>query len=320
MSDTAAPQRSKTGASTSEATEGARRIRRSRGLPGGRAVVGALLVAAAAVATFAAYLDATAEPQTAYAVAMASVEPGTRFDTIDDVTAAFGSVSMELTEPVLSRAIPAHDLEALVGATVLSPLERGDLITRTQLLDDGGAAPAQTMSFPIGRTDAVAGSLQAGERIDVLATYGSGDSAYTAFVARGLPLLRITGSDGAALGPNTTGSELTLTVAISDLVSVQQLGHAVNTADIFVTRSTAQPGDESAPGSYQPDPTVPGPAPDDATASVLPDLAPAPTPDAPLDGQPADSADEADAPEADAPEVTDDADAGEDDGDDGEGS
>ncbi len=275
-------------------------------------MIGALLVTAAAVVTFGAYLDATAEPRTAYVVAMESVEPGTRFDTIDHVTAAFGSVTMELTDPVLGRAIPANDLEALVGATVLASLEPGDLITRTQLLDDGGAAPAQTMSFPIRRTDAVAGTLQAGERIDVLATFGSGDSAYTAFVARGLPLLRITGSDGAALGPNTTGSELTLTVAISELVSVQQLGHAVNTADVFVTRSTALPGDEPAPGSYQPDPEVPGPLPDHATASILPD-APAPPSDDPLDDRPADGADAT----ADADDDADDTDRGEDDEDGG---
>lgn len=252
-----------------------RRIRPVRGLPGGRAVVGALLVAAAAVATFASYLGATAVADTAYVVAIEPIEPGTRLDTREEATAVLGSVATDLAEPVRGRAIPASELDAVIGSTVLAPLERGDLLTRTHLIDEARAAPAHTLSFPIARTAAVAGALRAGERIDVLATYGSGERAYTAYVVRGVPLLRVSGSDGAALGGGgqVTGSQLTLTVAVTALEDVQRLGHAINTAAPLVTRSTAEPGGGEAPGPYRPDEERAVVRPDPATASVLPDPA-----------------------------------------------
>lgn len=247
-----------------------RRIRPVRGLPGGRAVVGALLVTAAAVATFAGYLGTSATPDTAYVVALESIEPGTRLDTQAEATAVLGSVTTELVEPVRGRAILADELDAVIGSTVVAPLERGDLLSRTHLIDDAGAAPAQTLSFAIPRTAAVAGALRAGERVDVLATYGSGERAYTAYVVRGVPLLRVTGSDGAALGGEVTGSQLTLTVAVTALEDVQRLGHAVNTAAPFVTRSTAEPGGTAAPGAYRPRADHDAIEPDPAVASVLP--------------------------------------------------
>ncbi|MFP4636343.1 MAG: RcpC/CpaB family pilus assembly protein [Nitriliruptoraceae bacterium] len=230
-------------------------------------MVGALLVAAAAVATFAIYLDGTAGPDTAYVVAQEPVEPGKRFDRLEDVTASFGTVTVDLAEPLRGRALAADELDALVGRTLLAPLQRGDLLTRTHLLDDAGAAPAQTLSFPIATSDAVAGALRPGERVDVVATYGSGDRAYTAYVVRGVPLLRTSGGDGAAVGGEAVGSQLTLTVAVTDPEDVQRLSHAVNTAQLLVTRSPATPGGRAAPGAYRPRAAEPGPTPDPATGS-----------------------------------------------------
>ena len=237
-----------------------RRIRRARGLPGGRAVVGALLVTGAAVGVFAAYLNATAEPSTAYLVAGRTIEPGTRFADLDDVLDAVRSDAIDVAPELAARLVPVGEVESLVGRVVLAPLEFGDLITRTVVVDDGGVAGAHTMSIPIARSDAVAGTLRAGERIDVLATYGSGDNASTAFVVRGVPLLRVTGSDGEAV---TTSDELILTVAVTAPEDVQALGHAVNTASVFVTRSLATAvSSGSTPGAYRFSPDAPGPAAD----------------------------------------------------------
>ena len=237
-----------------------RRIRPPRSLPGGRAVVGALLVAAAAVATFAAYLDATAAPTGRYVVATATIEPGTRLRSLGDVGERFGTVALELSSEVAARAIPASDVDALVGRSLVAPLQPGDLLTWTQLAEDSGVDEAQTLSFALPRNAAVAGLLQPGERIDVLATFGSGDSAYTAYVVRGVPLLRVAAADGGPLGDSP---EVTLTVAVSALREVQALGHAVNTAEVFVTRSTARPGvEDRAPGAFRATPEELGPRPD----------------------------------------------------------
>lgn len=242
---------------------GARRIRPPRSLPGGRAVVGALLVAAAAVATFAAYLDATAAPTGRYVVATATIEPGTRLNSLGEVGERFGTIALELPSELAARAVPDSGVDALVGQVVVAPLQPGDLLTRTQLVDDGGVDAAQTLSFSLPRTAAVAGELRPGERVDVLATFGSGDSAYTAYIVRGIPLLRVAAVDG---GPPGDGPDLTLTVAVSALREVQALGHAVNTAEVFVTRSTATPEvDDPAPGAFRATPEEIGPRPDPTT-------------------------------------------------------
>jgi hypothetical protein len=260
-----------------------RRVRRARSLPGGRAVVGALLVSAAAVATFAAYLSATAEPTTSYLVATAAVEPGTRFANGEELRAVFGSLPVDLTSPLSERAIPTEELDSLIGRVLVAPLSQGDLVSRTSVVDDGGVAPAQTLSFALPRNAAVGGTLRPGERLDVLATYGSADSAYTAYVVRGVPLLRVTGPDGEPLG---IASEVVLTVAVTELADVQALGHAISTATVFVTRSTATPGHgDAVPGPFRADPSAPGPRPDAAT-STSPGLgADADAPSPPDDGR-----------------------------------
>jgi hypothetical protein len=241
-----------------------RAVRRARSLPGGRAVVGALLVAAAAVGVFAAYLNATAEPATRYLVARATVEPGTRLTTIDVVSELFESRPIDLDADLARRAVRLEDAGSLVGRLVLAPLEPGELLARSGLVADGGVADAHKLSFAIDRSDALAGDLRVGERLDVLATYGSGDDAYTTYVVRGVPLVALAGDPGGSGGlGGGGGGPLTLTVAVTAPEDVQALAHAVATADVVVTRSTVSEGDRSrAPGPYTASRDRPGPAPD----------------------------------------------------------
>ncbi|MCA1783837.1 MAG: hypothetical protein LC679_17190, partial [Intrasporangiaceae bacterium] len=115
------------------------------------------------------------------------------------------------------------------------------------------------MSFSVPRADAVAGGLVPGERIDVLATYTLSGESFTAFIVRGVPLV------GSEAGTGSGGGSVTLTVAVSNLEDVQALGHAVNTASVFVTRSTASGQDaDRAPGAFVPSADAPGPLPDPA--------------------------------------------------------
>jgi hypothetical protein len=239
-----------------------RTVRRARTLPGGRAVVGALLVAASAVGVFAAYLSATSEPSTSYLVARSAVEPGTRLDSIATLADLFEPRAIDLDVDLARRAVRLEDAESLLGRLVLAPLAPGDLLPRTALVADGGVADAHKLSFAIDRSAALAGALEVGERLDVLATYGSGAGAYTAYVVRGVPLVARDGEvgGGGALGG---GGPLTLTVAVTSPEDVQALAHAVATAEIVVVRSTVAEGDRSrAPGPYSASPDRPGPAPD----------------------------------------------------------
>jgi Flp pilus assembly protein CpaB len=273
-----------------------RRIRRQRGLPGGRAVVGALLVSAAAVAVFAAYLNATSEPATRYVVADTAIAPGTMIEDRQAALELFSAAPIDLLPPVDQRVFLVEELDSLVGQVVIVAMERGDLLQRSAVLEAGGVGDAQVMSFSVSRADAVAGDLVPGERIDVLATYSLSGETFTAFIVRGVPLVAVEGGTGSG------GGSVTLTVAVSSLEDVQALGHAVNTASVFVTRSTASAEDpDRAPGAFVPSPDAPGPLPDPAAV-----LRPGDASDqgnVPADG---DAPDEQSSPDGGAPGTPDD--------------
>lgn len=243
----------------------ARRVRRARGLPGGRAVVGALLITAAAVGVFATYLRATAEPGTRYAVATEAIEVGTRIESEAMVAELFEFVPIDLPDGVRARAVREAQASQLVGRVVAAPVERDDPLLATAVVDDAGAPGAEKLSFSLPAADAVGGTLDPGQRIDVLATYGSGAEAWTAFVARGVLVVDVTTpGDGMA-----AGDEVTLTVAVSTLEDVQALGHAVRTAEVLVTRSTATTGDTApAPPPYAPSRDAAPPEPDPLDAGA----------------------------------------------------
>lgn len=235
-----------------------RRIRRHRGLPGGRPVIGALLVAAAAFGVFAAHLQATAPPSTAYLVAVTEVVPGTRFDEAAALEAAFEAVPLALSPEMAERAVRVEDASGVLGRRVLLPLAPGELLTRSALLADGGVTDAETVAFPVARSAALDGAIRVGERIDVLATYRATED-YTAYVLRGVPVLAIGGEGSAGVG-GSGRDELVLTVAVGDARDVQALVHAVQTAEVVVARSTAAPDAiPPAPDAYISAPTAPGP-------------------------------------------------------------
>lgn len=235
-----------------------RSVRRNRGLPGGRAVVGAFLVTAAAVGVFAAFLTATADPQTRYAVAARDVEIGTRLASDAEIAELFEFVALDLPPRIVARAVSDRQAPQLAGQLVVAPVSEGDLLLASAILDDARVPGTETLSFSLPAADAVDGALQPGERVDVLATHGSGTDAWTAFVVRGVLLV-----DTSAPGGGTSGSdEVVLTVAVSSLRDVQALGHATRTAEVFVTRSTVSEGaTEAAPDAYSPARDDAGPTP-----------------------------------------------------------
>lgn len=221
-----------------------RRITRPRSLPGGRAVVGSLLIAASAVIVFAAYLDANAEPSTRFLVASEPISSGTVIEDVASAQTLFSSAPLSLVDGVAVHAIGVDDLESIVGHTVVASLGAGELLQRSALLDGGRASAGHVMSFALPASDAVAGSLVPGETIDVLSTTRSGREPATSYVVRGVPVL--------AVGSGGTGSSVVLTVALEDVAQVQALGHAVHTATVFVaaTRAGDQPADRELPDPY----------------------------------------------------------------------
>lgn len=217
-----------------------RLLRRRRGLPSGRAVVGGFLVAAAAVGVFTAYTGATAPPTSSYLVAVEPVPAGERVEASD-----LALVALELPPQLAEQAYA--DVSAVVGAVAVAPLGAGELIQSGDVAVSAGPTAARELSFAVQRASAVQGSLQSGERVDVLATYGSEPDSYTIVVASGVPVLSVE-SGGGELG---TQGELVVRVGVNDADDALALAHAVANGQLMVVRATAA---EDAPSSerYRP--------------------------------------------------------------------
>lgn len=224
-------------------------VRRRPRIPGGRAVVGALLVALAAVGVFAAYAGAEHAPTGTAVVADGALPAGHRLTAGD-----LRTIVVDLPEGLAARTFP--EAEAVVGAVTLAPLDADELVQRsvvsTAPAGDDPSAATHEFSFAVDKERAVNGDLQRGEVLDVLATYGTGDTAYTTVVARRARLLALDGSGRSTIG--STG-RIVVTVALTSADQVLQVAHASEVASVTLVRATR--ADDSAPASdtY----TAPGP-------------------------------------------------------------
>jgi Flp pilus assembly protein CpaB len=220
----------------------ARRIRRTRGLPGSRAVVGALLVTAAAVGVFAAYLNATATPDTSYVVVQGDVPIGTVLtEPLLTDTTRFGLVAIDLPPELAANAVPADEALGLAGLRTTASLTAGDLLSRSALADASVDDDVVALSFEVDVARAVAGTLEPGERVDVSVTYGQTTDAYTLYVARNALLTDITPAGGGL-----EGEAIILTLSVPDDERVLALVQAFNTGQVVVSRAAAGAGEAGA--------------------------------------------------------------------------
>ncbi len=215
-----------------------RPLRRRQALPGARAVAGGLLVAAAAVGLFAAYARLSAGPDHSYAVVRHAVAAGSRLHP-SDLTLQ----PMDLPPALRARAF--EKLSDLAGTTVLSPLAAGELVQPSALVVTRSADAARTVSFPIDRTRL--GPLKQGERIDVLATYGTGTDAWTAVVLRQAQVVDVDRSK-SSLGDS--GSPV-VTVAVTDPNDELALAHAGALGKLTVVVATGAPAVSGPPVTYR---------------------------------------------------------------------
>jgi Flp pilus assembly protein CpaB len=160
-------------------------VRRRRHLPGGRAVIGGFLIAAAAVAIYAIYASATSRPKQWYVAAAHALVPGTRLQDGD-----LKLVALDLADPgVRGQAFGSR--AALVGASVIAPIGPGALIEASEVVGRAGAVGTREISIEVDRARAVAGTLKAGEYVDVLGTFGTGADAYTAVLVAHVEIISL---------------------------------------------------------------------------------------------------------------------------------
>jgi Flp pilus assembly protein CpaB len=213
-------------------------VQRRAPFPGGRALLGGLLVTVAGVGLFAAYQRAAAGPRQSYVVARHDVAMGSRLQREDLTT-----VPMDLGADQAARAF--SDPEVLVDATVLGPLAQGELVQRGGVARSPADASEREVTVPIERTRLVSG-LRGGERVDVLVTYGTGSEAATVTAVHQATVVRVDRSRGS-LGDS---SVVLVTLALSRGSDVLAVAHGSRAGALTLVRTTttAAGGD---PGSYR---------------------------------------------------------------------
>jgi Flp pilus assembly protein CpaB len=207
-------------------------IRRRRGLPGSRAVVGGLLIALAAIGVFVAYADATRGPSDPVVVARRAIRIGDvleaadlRVATADLPTGATGSFD---------------DVASLVGRVALGPIAAGELVQSGSVTDDRATSAAHEVALLLPREQVAVGHLKQGERVDVFVTR----DARTTSVVRGAQVVQI-GSEGD--GSLTSEREVSIVVAAPSGEAAAALVHALRTGDVTVVRSTFAAVDDGEP-------------------------------------------------------------------------
>ena len=217
-------------------------VRRRRPLPGGRAVIGGFLVAVAAVGIFAAYTSATTDARTPYVVARHDLAFGQRITAAD-----LSFAPMQLPSSLAHRrAFTRADSAQLVGAIVVAPMAAGELVQASSVAEASGLPPDEEISFQIDPARAVGGRLRSGEAVEVLATYGTGNDAYTVVVVRGARVVAAT-EPGAALS-GRAGEVVTLSLTTSsDALAV---ANAVDAGQVTLVRATGAPAPRDA-GIYR---------------------------------------------------------------------
>ena len=221
--------RTTTRRSAPEATAG-RPMRARPVLPSGRALLGGFLVAVAMILAFALASASGRGPTQMVVVARRPLPAGHRV-TADDLRLEPTALSDPIRSQLFERV---SDVAGSVSLVALSP---DGLISRSSVVADGGGegAPGREFSFPVDRERAMNGHLQPGESVDVLVTYGTGDSARTLVVASDVRLVDVAETSKATLG---SSGKLVVTVMLTDEDQVLHTAHASEVGAVTLVRST----------------------------------------------------------------------------------
>jgi Flp pilus assembly protein CpaB len=135
------------------------------------------------------------------------------------------------------------DPRALVGSIVVAPIADGELIQASAVLARDSAADLRQISVPIEAARSLGDRLQAGEFVDVVATFGTGGDAFTVAVVHAA---RVVGRDsnGGTLG-DKKGQVVVLAVTTAD--DAIAIAHAVAAGQVSLVRVSGTTGDAGEP-------------------------------------------------------------------------
>ena len=212
--------------------------------------MGGFLVAVATVGAIA-IASAGNEPDTIpVVVASGTIEPGT----------ALGPRTLRVVEMALPPELVERtyaDPVSLEGTIARSRVEDGELLQTGDVVESTAsqraAAPAREFALRLEAHRVAAGRLEAGDLVDVLATYGTGVDAVTMVVLHDVAVLAVETTDDS-IGASRT---VVLTLALDDRADTVALAHAVDVAALNVVRTTTAAPDEGGLEPYRPSSTDP---------------------------------------------------------------
>ncbi|MSO87888.1 MAG: hypothetical protein EXQ71_10275 [Acidimicrobiia bacterium] len=199
-------------------------IDRRRRLPGGRAVVGGLLMAVAALGVFVAYSHASARPTEPVVVASTQLLVGETI-TAEDVHLVEADLPAEVATSTFGTA------EDVIGRIALGPVGEGEIVQAGLVTNDVSGGARHEVAVTLPRAQMAVGRLKQGERVDLFVTYNDA----TELVVRSAEVVQIGSS---ADGSITSDREVELVVAVPSGDAVTALVDALRTGDVTVVRST----------------------------------------------------------------------------------
>jgi Flp pilus assembly protein CpaB len=211
-------------------------ITRHRGVPGGRAVLGGVLVALAVVGVFVAYGRASRSPTDPVVVAAREIRTGEVLDAAD-----LRVVDGDL--PSGTGATAFSSVDELAGHVALGPIGDGEIVQAGSVTADAAEAGLHEVALTLPRRQVAVGRLKVGERVDVFVTY----EERTSSVVRGAEVVLISADDDASL---TSERDVSLVIAVPSGDAVAAVVHALRTGDVTVVRSTFADATAEEPISY----------------------------------------------------------------------
>jgi len=196
--------------------------------PNSRTIVGGLLVSTAALAAFLTVTGAGGTPQQSIVISRRTIAAGERLDSSTLTTTTVDKHTADSLRGYSS-------IDVLAGSVALAPIGEGELVQRSAVLTGGPIEATREFSFPVDRDRALNGDLRSGERVDVLATYGSGTDATTTVLARDANVIRVTDAKSGSLGAS---GKLIITLGLVSADQLLDAAHAAQVASITVVRST----------------------------------------------------------------------------------
>jgi Flp pilus assembly protein CpaB len=191
-----------------------------------RLVAGAVLAVAAVVGALA-FRGADAAPVQVLSLGR-EISAGEAVGAADLVP-----LRINVNDDALGHLVRADRADLIAGRVATRHLQPGELLRPNDLVESGPAV--REVSIPVGADHVPSGRLSAGDRVDVLATYGDNRDARTVVVARSIEVVAVT-SQQSLIGGGDAGALSAVTVACDERTAAL-LVFAARSAKVDVARA-----------------------------------------------------------------------------------